>query len=923
MSDTVRPVRFLVLGSVEVVAGDGRLLRLKRRHERALLAIFLLAPDRTVSMQRLCELMWEDHPPERPYQAIRSYVSRLRRLLAEADAQRHGVALVAENGGYRMTVAPDSVDALAFRALLDCAGQTTDLSERDRLLRESLALWRGPALHNIAPEGLRQRLAVELEELRLRAVEESLATGLALGRDRDLLPELARLSAEQPVRERVIEMHMLALYRQGRPAEALDVYRDARARLAEELGLDPGPALQQLHHAVLRGDPLLAERTTPKQSSASPGLTPALLPADLPGFAGRVEHLHRLDALLARSARAMVISAIAGTPGVGKTALAVHWAHRVRAQFPDGQLYANLYGFDPHGAPARPADVIRRFLDALRVPAHRIPAGIDAQADLYRSLLADKRILILLDNASDPDQVRPLLPGASGCLTLVTSRNRLTGLVAVDGAQPLAVDLLTLEESRQLLATRLGADRVAAEPDAIDELIARCARLPLALAIAAAHIATRPDLSLPKLVAELANAATRFDTLTGDDNATDLRVVFSYSYDALGRDTARLLRLLSLHPGPDIDALAASSLAGISQQHTSPLLAELTRANLLTEPTPDRYAFHDLLRAYANEQAHTHDPETERHAAVHRVLDHYLHTAHDAATLLNPHSDPITSAPAEPSAVRTRFASHDQALTWFTIEHSVLIATVQYAAESGFDTHAWLLAATLEGFLERQGNWQQRETIDRAALLCARRLADQSAQAHAHRRLARVFTALHRYDDAHVHAQQALDLYTKLGDQAGQARTHRGLSWIYDRQHEPGRALTHAQRCLDLCRATGDRAGEAIALNNIGWDHAHLGDYHQSLTACQQALVMFEELADRHGQALTWDSIGYAHHHLGNHQQAISCYERALGLFRDLGDRHNEAATLANLGDSHDAAGNAVAAHQARQLAQAIQDDLA
>jgi tetratricopeptide (TPR) repeat protein len=618
-----------------------------------------------------------------------------------------------------------------------------------------------------------------------------------------------------------------------------------------------------------------------------------------------------------------VISALAGTAGVGKTALAVHWAHRARDQFPDGQLYVNLRGFDPGGQAMAPAEALRGFLNALEVSPQRIPVGLDAQAALYRSLLAGRRMLVVLDNARDPGQVRPLLPGEPGCLVLVTSRNRLTGLVAVEGAHPLTLDLLGVEEARELLAARLGADRVAAEAQAVEDVIASCARLPLALAIVAARAATHPKFGLAALAGELRQARGGLAALAGgDDPHSDLRAVFSWSYHTVGAEAARLFRLLGVHPGPEISPPAAASLTGRPVEQTRALLAELARANLVTEHTPGRYSFHDLLRAYATEQAHMHDSDDERRAATRRLLDHYLHTAHTAARLLNPPRDPITPTPPEHGVTPEHPADHQQALAWFAAEHPVLLAAVDHAAATGFDTHTWQLAWTLVEFLERRGHWHDWAATQQAAVAAARRLPDPSAEASAHRLLARAYTRLGRHDEAHTQLRQALDVYGQTGDQAGQAYAHTNLAAEWARQGRHAEALEHARRALDLFRATGHQRGQAQALNSIGWWHAHLGDHQQALASCQQALILLRELGDRTGEADTWDSIGYANHHLGHHHEAITCYHHALDLYRDLGDRYDEAETLTSLGETHHAAGDPNAARDAWRHALIILDDL-
>jgi DNA-binding SARP family transcriptional activator len=699
-------VRFRVLGPVQIETSEGLVVTLPRRRERCLLAILLLEAGRAVPVERLCELLWEDNPPAQARAALRSQVAHIRAALSRAGADGHNVALVSRQGGYLLGVEPDLIDAHRFRALLDRATGTNNLIERGRLLGHALALWQGPALDKAATERLRHRLCTDLDELRLRAIEESIATSVELGRHREILPELARHNAEQPIRERLIELHMLALHRDGRTVEALDVYTRARNRLSDELGLDPSPALQQLHQAVLRGEPAAVSPVTLAQRRDGIHVVmPAHLPADTPAFTGRVDHIHKLDDLLADAGEggAAIISALAGTAGVGKTALAVHWAHRVRHCFPDGQLYINLRGFDPTGAPIRPEQAIRRFLDALNVPTQRIPTGLDAQIDLYRSLLANKRVLVVLDNARDSDQVRPLLPGVSGCLALITSRNRLAGLVAIDGAHPLILDLLTADEARRLLTTRLGESRVAAEPEALDDLIQLCARLPLALAICAARGAIEPDLPLNDLAARLRDTQGSLDALTGDDTATNIRAVFTCSYHTLSPDTARLFRLLSLHPGPDISAAAAASLAGISPDLASRLLADLVNVHLVTEPTSGRYSLHDLLRAYAHEQAYALDSDPDRHAATHRLLDHYLHTAHAAALHLRPHRDRIVLGPQPPEVTIEELGGLTDAIAWFTAEHLTLLAAIQHAASTGFDIQTCQLAWTLSDFLDRRG----------------------------------------------------------------------------------------------------------------------------------------------------------------------------------------------------------------------------
>jgi DNA-binding SARP family transcriptional activator/tetratricopeptide (TPR) repeat protein len=912
-------VRFGVLGPVEIYKADGQVLALPRRQERCVLAILLLEAGRSVSVDRLCDLLWNDNPPLRPQQVIRSYISRIRAVLARAATDDVAVELTAHNGGYLLKVDPDTVDLHRFRRLHNQAGATTDPHVRDRLLRDALALWRGPALAKAATGRLRQRLCADLDEQHLQTIEEALATGLELGRHHDLLPDLARLTTEHPTRQRLVELHMIALHRDGRSTDASRAYHDLRARLTVELGLDPDPEVEQLHQAILRGEQVGAPPARTAARSADAPLLPAVLPADPAAFAGRSQHLNQLDTLLTRRTSAIVISAIAGTAGVGKTALAVHWAHRVRHRFPDGQLYLNLRGFDPTGAVMATAEAVRRFLDALQVPTQRIPASLDAQIDLYRSLLADKAMLVVLDNARDSAQVRPLLPGAPSCLVVVTSRNQLTSLIAETGAHPVTLDLLTYDEAQQLLAHRLGTARIAAEPDAVDEIIAGCARLPLALTLVAAHASLSPDAGLDALAKELRDTQHRWQALTGDDPSTDVRSVFSWSYQALTPGAARLFRLLGLHPGPDISAPAAASLAGTSPDEVMLALAELAMANLIVEHTPGRYILHDLLRTYAADMTHTHDSPDHRDAAVHRVLDHYLHTAHRAALLLAPRRDPIVPPQPKPG-VRPESLAEDgpAALAWFTAEHHTLLAAIHAAAGAGLDVHTWQLAWTMADYLDRRGHWRDKLAVQHIALESARRLADQPTEALIHHGLAVTYDRQGNVDDARNHFQQALALRQEHGDLIGQANSHRGLAVVWERQNHPEKALQHAQQCLHLSGAAGHRAGEARALNSVGWYHALVGDYRHAVRLCQQALLMFQELEDRFGAAAALDSLGYVHHKLGQHQQAADYYQHALDLCQHTGDKLYEAEALTHLGDTHDSAGNVEGARDAWHRALAI-----
>ncbi len=646
---------------------------------------------------------------------------------------------------------------------------------------------------------------------------------------------------------------------------------------------------------------------------------PRQLPAAVAGFAGRAAELKALTGLLEEAALpggTVVISAIDGTAGIGKTALAVQWAHQVADRFPDGQLYVNLRGFDPAGPPMTPDEAIRGFLDAFEVPAAPNSVSLDTQAARYRSLLAGRRVLVVLDNARDTDQVRPLLPGSPGCCVVVTSRNRLTSLIT-DGARPLPVDLLTDTDARQLLARRLSAARVEAEPQAVQQIITRCARLPLALSIVAARAAARPDFPLAALAEELRDAEGRLQAL---DRVT---AVFSWSYEQLSDPAARLFRLLGLHPGPDITAPAAASLAAVPLTAARLMLAELDHANLITEHTPGRYTFHDLLRAYATTQTRTHDPGADQDAARERLLDHYLHTAHAAWRLSYPHQQQaITLAPPLPGVTPEEPADYPAAWAWFTAEYPVLLAAIQLAADTGHHTHAWQLPHTLVPFFERQGHWHDFAATHHIALAATEDHADQQGQAHAHLGIGQARTRIGRLDEARPHLQDALRLFEELGDQAGQSHADDYLGITFYKQERYEEALTHMQRAVDLAQAHGSyQRGLAAALNSMGWVHALLGNA-EALIYSQQSLDLFQDLGDPWGEAATLDTIGYAHHHLGHHQQAASYFEQALAIDRELPDLYSQATHYDHLGDALHAVGNTTQAHHAWQLALKILDQL-
>jgi DNA-binding SARP family transcriptional activator/tetratricopeptide (TPR) repeat protein len=923
LNELVTELRLLGPVGVRVAAGD---VDLGPTKQRTVLAVLLVYADGPMPTDTLIDRVWGDRPPPAVRSALYSYIARLRRALRGAvDNGEAPPRLEHVPGGYRMTLAGHHVDLHRFRRLvLQARDEGQDDERRAALLEEARGLWHGPALADLPGEWAARTREV-LDQQRLDATVLWARIQLRLGRTGETIGPLRETLGEHPLVEPLAAMLMEALRREGRSAEALDCYAAIRRRLVDELGMEPGAELRRLHLAILNDDPSAREPDGVPAQQAGPMLAvPAQLPLDVYGFTGRRAEIARLDATLAAAhaqPNAVGVVAMCGGAGVGKTALAVHWAHRVAGRFPDGQLFVNLRGFDPAADPVSVSEAVRVALDALGVPAHRVPASEEAKVGLYRSLLAGRRILVVLDNAATAEQVRPLLPGAPGCLAVVTSRDRLSGLGTAEAARPLTVDVLGAGEARDLLAARVGAERVAKEPGAVDEILERCARLPLALAVVAARASAEPNPSLASLAAELAE--DRLEALADTDPAADVRAVFSWSYRGLSFAAARLFRLLGLHPGPDVDTEAAASLAGVPEHLARRHLAELSRAHLVTEHRAGRFAFHDLLRAYAVELAHTHDPGPRRREALHRVLDHYVHGAHAAALLMSPHSDAVDVAPPQPGVVLPEpFDDAAHAQVWLAARRAVLLAMLVLAARSGFHGHTWLLAWALGPALDRSGHWREMAQAHELGLAAATRLVDRRAQAYSHRVLGRAWTRMGEWDTARVHYESALRLCEADDDQVGLAHTHLAMGWLREQQGVYREALIQVRRAEALYAAAGHLAGRASALNQAGWYHAQLGEHQEALIDCQAALGLHVEAGHRYGQASAWDSLGFAHHHLGRYRHAARCYRRALALHRDNGDRYREAATLARFAHCQLDSGDAQAARREWTAALAILDSL-
>jgi len=895
-------VRVRLLGPVDVEA-DGESRPVSGARRKAVLAILALHGGEVVSIGRLVDVVWGEAAPPTVMNTLQSHVSYLRGLLGSK------AAILARPPGYVLDMGAESTDVQLAERLLRQGTQSDDPVDGAQQLQAALALWRGRPLADLAHLAGLEDQARRLDLLCLQVKRALSQARLAAGEHIQLVPGLEQMAAEYPLDEHIHAQLMLALYRSGRQADALATYRRLRQTLGEELGIDPSQPLRDLEMAILQQKPALDAPAAAVTLHAAP--VPAQLPPAVPGFVGRGGELDSLNAIARATAQAdpagpaaVAVSVISGTAGVGKTALAVFWAHQVAWRFPDGQLYINLRGFDPDRAPLDQGEVLRGFLDALGVPGQRIPAGLDAQLGLYRSVLAGKRVLVVLDNARNADHVRLLLPGSPGCMAVVTSRTQLTPIVATEGARPLTLSLLTPEESGQLLSRRLDADRIAAEPAAIEEIIARCAGLPLALAIAAARAATQAAIPLSVLAGQLRDSAGALDTLTAGDQSTDLRAVFSWSARALSPEAAELFRFLGLHPGPDLGAAAAASLTESPVERIWPRLAELMRAHLLTELVPGRFTFHDLLRAYAAEQAGIRCTEHDRHAATHRMLDYYLHSAQEAARLLYGPWDRLALTRAQPGVISERFAEETRASAWLNAEYQVLLGSIECAASAGFERHAWQLTRTMASYFERSGHWRDWVAVQQVAVAAAQRIGDTPGQAHARHELGNALTHLGNYEQAQPELHRALNLFRVLGDDVHRAQVHLCTGYLFDCQGAVQQALSQSQQALSLFRSAGHHAGEAIALNNIGWSQARQGNYSQALQLCRQALYLHEQADDRQGQAGVWDSLGYIHQCSADHSAAIDCYTKGADFYRQVRDGYNEAETLTRLGDAYHAAGD-------------------
>ncbi|MFC9181023.1 BTAD domain-containing putative transcriptional regulator [Streptomyces globisporus] len=897
-------VEFQVLGPLQVRA-DGSRVPLPGARRQRLLAGLLTAANSLVPMGRLIEAVFEDEPPGTAVKQVQNSVSVLRERLNDSERR----LIVTEESGYRICVRENELDSLQFTTrLADSRRHAAEggLERAISVIRSALDLWRGPALDGLGSAAL-SGPAARLEEQRLGALELCARWRLELGQHQEVVDELSDLVPSHPLREGLHAQLITALDRCGRRAEALHAFHRLSTSLVQELGVGPGAGLQRLHEQILTGHPHPSRPPHPRQhDDTRPGTTlpapqlrsattapaaPRQLLHAIRDFTGRTDHLTALDALLPPggdelgSGQAVVISALDGSGGVGKTTLAVHWAHRVQHRFPDGTLHTDLRGYGP-GRPATPAEVLDDFLVALGVPPAAVPAGTGARSGLYRTLVTGRRMLIVLDNANSAEQVRPLLPGAPGCMVLVTSRDSLSGLVVTEAAHRLTVDVLSRSEATALVVGIIGPHRAAADSAAVDDLVRLCARLPLALRIAAGRSAAHPGITVADIVAELTNEDFALDALSrNQDPRAAVRTVFAWSYDQLTSPQAHLFRHLGLHPGPDISTPAAAALAHLAPREARSLLSALADAHLIEPVAHDRYRFHDLLRAYAAELTHRRDTEQDHQRAREAVLTWYTHTAHTADRQVYPTCTRLTTNPATPPHPHPH-ADRARAWDWLSTERTNLVVALHHAVDHRLDHHAVQLVDAL-GFLVLAGAWEDRITTATAALEAARRTGAPDHEANV--LLARGEALAHlRRPEAEPDLTRAAELAQDTGNIHLQIAARTELGQVTRRQNRLLEALRHFEDALTLGRGFGPGRWEAVAEGNLADLHADLGNHHQAIEHGTRSAELRHAIGDTDGEACALATVARGWQGTGDHRTALTHARRAVQLGRTSIGSHDE-----------------------------------
>ncbi|WP_052230352.1 BTAD domain-containing putative transcriptional regulator [Streptomyces sp. CT34] len=895
-------MKFCLLGTMEVRDAH-RVLDAGPRLRRLTLALLLLEANRPVGLDRIVSLLWDAGPPPTARNSVHGHISRLRRLLGGLE----GVHLRTHGDAYELCVDPAEVDAHRFTALTRQAADASAAQDARTVtaLREALGLWRGEMLAGIATDEVRAQYGAPWAEARLTAYEQCIDAELRLGRHNRLVPELTALVSDHPTRERFTAQLMIALHRSGRQAEAITVYRQTRQILAREFGLEPGDALRNLATAVLRADPGLArpavrdDRAELLPTAVRPLVTPRQLPATAPHFTGREGALARLDSLLGGPETG--VAAVSGPAGVGKTALALHWAHRVADEFPDGQLYADLRGCRAREA-LSPSTALARFLRALGAAPEWVPASLDEQAALYRSLVAGQRVLIILDNAHDTDQIRPLLPGSPGCAVVVTSRPHLAELVSLHGALPVKLRRFGEQTSLAMLARVAGAERITAEPDQAAALARRCAHLPSALRLAGGQLAACPDLTVGQLAARL-DGARPSSGGESDRSAHPLRTAVDNSCAMLQPAARNALLRLRLLPAQDTTAQGAAALWDVTESEALPVLEQLRSWHLVECTSPGRFGVPRPLRAHLHRQAARQPDPAGDHAARGRLLEWYAGHADAAADLLYPGFLRMPSAAGCGAGARVRFDSPDAARAWLEAEADALLAAIVDTARRTPRCCAWRLTDALRGFFWLHGRHTDWHLAARTGLYAAQREGDARAEAVMRHGLGHALRQLGRHAEALEQLKEALRIHRRLSWVAGEAVTLGNLGMLLAEQGRVDEAVACHQRARTLHRRTGAQASESIALNNLGDARRLQGDTRAARHHHQAALRLAHE--SRCHQSLIQATIGLAAAHLrdGRIADALDGLHDAVTAAHTAGFLPLEARALTVLACAHHAQG--------------------
>ncbi|WP_274559720.1 AfsR/SARP family transcriptional regulator [Streptomyces spiramyceticus] len=903
MDDVPRDtVRFSVLGPVRAWRG-GESLNTGSPQQRALLAALLLRDGRTATASELIDAIWGEEPPSQALAAIRTYASRLRKALDPG-------VLVSESGGYAIRAGADTLDlAVAQERAADAEKSRSngDRCQARTLINKALGLWDGEPLASV-PGPYAETQRARLDEWRLQLTETRLDLDLEVGCHAEAISELTALTAAHPLRERLRELLMLALYRSGRQAEALAVYADTRRLLADELGVDPRPELSALQQRILEADADLARPVEPAPSAAPTVMRPAQLPATVPDFTGRASFVRELsDRLAAAEFSVMAVSALAGIGGVGKTTLAVHVAHAARPHFPDGQLYVDLQGAGSRAA--EPETVLGAFLRALGTADTSIPDTLDERAALYRSTLDGRRILVLLDNARDASQIRPLLPGTTGCAALVTSRARMVDLA---GAHLIDLDVMSPDEALQLFTKIVGAERVASEREAALDVVGACGFLPLAIRIAAARLAARRTWTVSVLAAKLADERRRLDELQAGDLA--VKATFELGYGQLEPAQARAFRLLGLADGPDISLAAAAAVLDKPLQDTEDLLESLVDTSLLESAAPGRYRYHDLVRLYARACAERDEqPPQEREMALSRLLDFYLATAARVYALERP-GDRLVDHLEPARHPGLRFTDRHEAQDWLYAEADALLACVRQSSRPDSLRRAVDLLWAVHDLAESGANSKQYEMTAINMRDAARECGDTRAEGRGLMSLANVHQVAGRFVQADREAEQAMQFAEEAHDLLPMcwARNARGIIAIYQNRHADGEG--HLTRAIEDFRADDNRPGEASALCNLSRIHLAMGRTKSAVTLAQQGITIYDDMGHSLRGANGRYALGLALTQSGQLNAASESLLEALDIFRDSRQRLWEGMTLCRLAEVDLAARrHALAAAKAEQ----------